>query len=68
VEHTPFLSGHLDLSYLCRLDEGAAEVRLSLELLDYRWIDPSEPLPLVHFHHRSLQAAAAVLRSAAPPP
>ena len=33
-------SGHLDLVFLCRTDGG--EIRLSDEILDYRWCDPAD--------------------------
>ncbi|MBX3062461.1 MAG: NUDIX hydrolase [Anaerolineae bacterium] len=57
VEHTPFLSRHLDICYLCYAPVDAGEVKLSSELLAYRWIDPHESVPLVRFHARAVAAA-----------
>lgn len=49
--------GHLDLVYLCVLDGEAGPVRLSRELLDYRWTPCDALPPLVNFQREAIQAA-----------
>jgi 8-oxo-dGTP pyrophosphatase MutT (NUDIX family) len=49
---------HLDLAYQC-YNSGSIG-RLSSELLDYRWIDPTD-LPRLHtFHYNAIQQALAI--------
>lgn len=57
IEHTPFLNRHLDVCFLCYAPPDAGEVKLSSELLSYRWIEVTDPVPLVRFHSRAIQAA-----------
>jgi 8-oxo-dGTP diphosphatase len=49
---------HLDLAYMCYLNGSIG--KLSSELLDYRWIDPTD-LPRLHdFHYNAIQQALAI--------
>jgi 8-oxo-dGTP diphosphatase len=49
---------HLDMAYLCYLNGGIG--KLSAELLDYRWADPTA-LPRLHsFHYRAIQQALSI--------
>ncbi len=53
---------HLDVGYLCRLSAPDQPVRLSRELLDYRWFAPQEALPpLSPFHAEVVRRALAAL-------
>lgn len=53
---------HLDVGYLCRLEPPDQAVRLSRELLAYRWFAPHEPLPpLSTFHAEVVRHAIAAL-------
>ncbi len=65
IARSHLLPHHLDVAYLCRLPEGDHTIRLSGELLDYRWVAPDAPLPpLSRFHTevvRLARAAAATL-------
>ena len=52
-------SRHMDMVFLCELDGDAQQVRLSGELLGYRWT-PYDALPwLVAFHRQGIAAALA---------
>jgi 8-oxo-dGTP pyrophosphatase MutT (NUDIX family) len=54
------LRGHFNMAFLCELDGAAEPVRLSHELLDYRWT-PCDDLPtLVKFHRLGIEAAREV--------
>lgn len=57
ISSTSYLTNHLDIAYLCRALPG--EIRLSGELLDYRWIDPTSAPPLLKFHRQVLATAIA---------
>lgn len=60
VAHTPFLPRHLDVAYLCHAPDVEGKVRLSSELLAYRWVsraDLGEVMPMLRFHERTIQAA-----------
>ncbi len=46
---------HLDLAYLCRLEGGA--LRLSSEILDYRWHDPLALPEVFDFQRRAIEQA-----------
>jgi len=61
VARTSYLSGHLDMAYLCRLAAGASEdaIRLSTELMAYQWADPNDLPPMVAFHCLVVQQALA---------
>ncbi len=62
IMRTPYLARHLDISYLCYAGPDAGVIRLSAELLSYRWIDPAElahTIPMTRFHERTVQAAIA---------
>lgn len=47
--------GHLDIAYLCHLVSG--EIRLSSEILDYRWVHPTDLPDLFAFQHRAIEHA-----------
>jgi len=51
---------HLDLVYLCVLDGEAGPVRLSHELLDYRWTPCDALPPLVTYQAQAIRAALAL--------
>lgn len=59
IEHPPYLRSHLDVAFLCvATNDSAGHIRLSSELLDYRWIDPTgDAMPLKRFHRRAIAAA-----------
>jgi ADP-ribose pyrophosphatase YjhB (NUDIX family) len=57
VLHAPYLPKHLDIAYLCTIAPDSDPIKLSGELLDYRWIDPTKPIALTGFHMRTLKAA-----------
>jgi ADP-ribose pyrophosphatase YjhB (NUDIX family) len=62
ITRTKFLPQHLDVAYLCRLMPEAenTQIRLSDELLAYKWIDPSDASqvpPMAHFHARVIKQA-----------
>jgi 8-oxo-dGTP diphosphatase len=62
ISRTDYLPHHLDIAYLCRLVGG--EVRLSPELLSYRWMNAEQALtevPMVDFHRRALVSATSYL-------
>ena len=58
IRRSPKLPQHLDIAYLCRAEPGT--IRLSPELLDYRWIDPTDPPLLLTFHRQVVEAALAM--------
>ena len=60
IRRTPELRSHLDIAFLCEAAPGT--IRLSGELLDYRWVDPANPPPLMSFH-RQVVAAALIARA-----
>ena len=64
---TQMLRNHLDVAFLCELAPGinGADVQLSSELLDYRWVDPLHLPPLGDFHTRVVEAALAERSSVA---
>jgi 8-oxo-dGTP diphosphatase len=49
---------HIDLAYLCRIEEEGA-VRLNSEILELRWVSPADLPELLSFHHRAIQEALA---------
>jgi 8-oxo-dGTP pyrophosphatase MutT (NUDIX family) len=53
---------HLDLVYLCELDGEPGPIRLSHELLDYRWTPCDALPPLVSFQRQAIQAALSADR------
>ena len=57
ITQTEFLASHLDVAFLCQLPPGSAEVHLSGELLDYRWVDPLQAPPMARFHTKAIKAA-----------
>ncbi|MBX3085150.1 MAG: NUDIX hydrolase [Anaerolineae bacterium] len=57
VEHTPYLPRHIDLSYLCLLEDTSPEIHLSSELLSYRWLSFDELAEMPRFHQRTFAAA-----------
>ncbi len=59
IESTVFLPNHLDIAYLCRALPG--EIRLSGELLDYRWIREADAPPMFAFHEAVFRLATAIL-------
>lgn len=62
IARSRLLPHHLDVGYLCRLSAPDQPVRLSRELLDYRWFAPHEPLPpLSPFHAEVVRRAYAAL-------
>jgi 8-oxo-dGTP diphosphatase len=53
---------HIDVAYLCYAPPDAGAIRLSGELLDYRWIDPENVLetpPMADFHQLVISTALA---------
>jgi len=52
------LRAHLDIAYLCRAEPGP--ITLSVELLDYRWIDPTNLPLLIAFHRQVVETALSV--------
>ncbi len=46
---------HLDMAFLCRLIGG--DVRLSGEILDYRWVLPEEMPELLEFQRKAVEQA-----------
>jgi 8-oxo-dGTP pyrophosphatase MutT (NUDIX family) len=63
-----YLARHLDIAYLCKAppDLDSAAIRLSGELLAFRWVSPFETppgVPLIDFHRRALAAGAAEWRA-----
>ena len=61
IRRAPELRNHLDMAFLCEAAPGT--IKLSGELLDYRWVDPASPPPLMSFH-RQVVIAALSARSA----
>jgi 8-oxo-dGTP diphosphatase len=55
------LRTHLDIAYLCHAAHGTDDLRLSSELLAYRWTDPAE-LPDVSIYNARVVRAALVER------
>jgi 8-oxo-dGTP pyrophosphatase MutT (NUDIX family) len=68
---TLMLRDHLDVAFLCELapESESSQVKLSGELLDFRWADPLDLPKLGEFHTRVVAAALAErsLLSAATP-
>lgn len=56
IETGHLYATHLDMAYLCRA-QGPVQ-RLSMELLEYRWIALAEIPPLFPFHQLAVEAAA----------
>ncbi len=56
VLRAPRMRGHLDLVYLCEPEDGPQAIRLSHELLGYRWASLDALPPLVAFHELALAA------------
>jgi len=56
--------GHLDMVYLCALEQGDQAVRLSDELLSWRWAPLDALPPLVAFHAKGIEEAVSRQRSA----
>ncbi len=61
IEHTPYLPRHLDVAFLCHAPADAGTIRLSAELLDFRWEDPAlaAQMPMTRFDGRAIRAAMA---------
>ncbi len=57
IEVTPAMRRHLDVVYLCALGGGEQAIRLSAELLDYRWARPDDLPPLMALQARAIRAA-----------
>lgn len=53
---------HLDIAYLCELNNGAIG-KLSPELLNYGWFDPRSLPKLVPFHQVAIRRALKMLES-----
>jgi ADP-ribose pyrophosphatase YjhB (NUDIX family) len=60
VQRTPEMRAHMDVVYLCGLDDTPQTIRLSHELLSYRWADPDDLPPLVVLHTQAIRAAFEV--------
>jgi 8-oxo-dGTP pyrophosphatase MutT (NUDIX family) len=60
ISSTSYLPNHLDIAFLCHTPGG--EIRLSGELLDYRWVAPQDMPPLLQFHREVLSAAVVELK------
>ncbi|MEL7674963.1 MAG: NUDIX hydrolase [Chloroflexota bacterium] len=56
---SPQLRRHLDLVYLCQPEDGPQPIRLSHELLGYRWAPLDALPPLVAFHERAIETLRA---------
>ena len=66
IQRTRELRAHLDVAFLCRALPGT--IKLSAELLDYRWIDPTALPIMLRFHRRVVAEALAArdLRTSSP--
>lgn len=58
VERVPLLRGQMDIIYLCALNGDSQTIRLSNELLDYRWTALDALPPLFDSQHRAITQAA----------
>ena len=54
---------HLDLAYLCSAESDQVG-NLSFELLEYGWFDVSEMPKILCVHHRAIQRAVEITRTA----
>jgi 8-oxo-dGTP diphosphatase len=55
IQRAPDMRAHMDMAYLCELASHPQTIRLSHELLGYRWA-PSDALPpLVAFHELAIR-------------
>ncbi|NDJ53958.1 MAG: NUDIX hydrolase [Chloroflexi bacterium] len=61
IQRAPGLAPHLDIAYLCRARNDVDQ--LSLELLDYRWVELSKEKELPPFHQAALHAATTLLET-----
>lgn len=62
VARTRLIPHHLDFAYLCYVIGRGEPIRLSDELLDYRWLDAKQTdtlPPLSKFHFAAVRAALA---------
>jgi 8-oxo-dGTP diphosphatase len=57
IQRTPELRAHLDVVYLCLLEGESQTVRLSRELLNYRWASRDDLPPLGALHEQVIRAA-----------
>jgi 8-oxo-dGTP diphosphatase len=57
VQRTSELYAHIDVVYLCVLDGEPQTIRLSNELLSYRWTPVDGLPPLVAFHDLAIRTA-----------
>jgi len=56
VEVSRLRPDHLELAYLCRLEDHA-EISLSGEILSYQWSDPANLPDMFEFHQRAIMSA-----------
>jgi len=55
IERAPDMRAHMDVVYLCELDGHPQAIRLSHELLGYRWAPRNALPPLVAFHEKAIR-------------
>ncbi|PJF36228.1 MAG: ADP-ribose pyrophosphatase [Candidatus Thermofonsia Clade 1 bacterium] len=66
ITKSHLLPHHLDIGYLCRLSAPDQPIRLSRELLAYRWFSPEEPLPPLSPFHAEVVRLARQAMAASP--
>lgn len=59
IERAPEMRTHMDVVYLCELAGQPQTIRLSHELLSYRWASLDALPPLVAFHEKAIREVEA---------
>jgi len=57
IQRAPGMRGHMDVAYLCALEDGPQDIQLSRELLTARWLAWDALPPLLDFQRQALAAA-----------
>lgn len=57
IQRAPGMRGHMDVAYLCALEDGPQAMQLSRELLTARWLSWDALPPLLDFQQQALVAA-----------
>lgn len=60
TERVPVLRGQMDIVYLCRLADDNQTIKLSFELLDYRWAPVDALPPLLEAQTRAIALATRI--------
>jgi len=55
IERAPDMRAHMDVVYLCELAGQSQPIRLSHELMSYRWAPRDALPPLVAFHEKAIR-------------